>query len=162
MSSNPQVPSDPIDPTFFEFEADFVASLRCIPMIVRLKLDTCGIKLKLDQWHQFERAEQEQLVNHPCMTPTEVMQYRHYLQDLIRTRTQMEVSELPIEEHPAWFETTQLPSSLQEKLQAAEVTVSVEQWQSLSPLQRFALIKLSRPSHESKNFLPALKEFNLA
>jgi len=35
---------------FFEFEADFVDSLRCIPMHVRLKLDTC-IKLKLAQWN---------------------------------------------------------------------------------------------------------------
>jgi hypothetical protein len=31
----------------------------------------------------------------------------------------------------------------------------------LSPAQRFALIKLSRPSHENHNFLPALKEFEL-
>ncbi|HEY9298982.1 MAG TPA: nitrate reductase associated protein, partial [Phormidium sp.] len=26
---------------FFQFEADFVNSLRCIPMQVRYKLDTC-------------------------------------------------------------------------------------------------------------------------
>jgi len=32
---------------FFQFEADFVDSLRCIPMQVRFKLATCGIKLKL-------------------------------------------------------------------------------------------------------------------
>ncbi|NEQ62650.1 MAG: nitrate reductase associated protein, partial [Moorea sp. SIO4A1] len=31
----------------------------------------------------------------------------------------------------------------------------------LTPIQRFALIKLTRPSHENKNFLPALKEFQL-
>lgn len=37
---------------FFAFEADFVVSLGCIPMRVRYKLDTCGIKLKLPQWHQ--------------------------------------------------------------------------------------------------------------
>ncbi|MBD0342498.1 MAG: nitrate reductase associated protein, partial [Microcoleus sp. Co-bin12] len=37
--------------TFFEFEADFVEALRCIPMKVRLKLDTCGIKLKLQDWN---------------------------------------------------------------------------------------------------------------
>jgi hypothetical protein len=37
-----------------------------------------------------------------------------------------------------------------------------EQWAALSPLQRFALIKLSRSSHENSNFLPALKEFQLA
>ncbi|WP_439648941.1 nitrate reductase associated protein [Leptolyngbya ohadii] len=32
----------------------------------------------------------------------------------------------------------------------------------LTAMQRFALIKLSRSQHENKNFLPALREFNLA
>ena len=161
MFSHQQGSSEPIDPMFFQFEADFVESLRCIPMIVRLKLDTCGIKLKLDQWHLFQRNEQEQLVSQPCTTSTEVAQYRQYLQGLIRTHTQSEASELPIDPHPAWLDTTQLPAPLQEKLQTTDVTVSLAQWEALSPLQRFALIKLSRPSHESKNFWPALKEFNL-
>ena len=50
---------------------------------------------------------------------------------------------------------------VQEKAQGFDVTISSEQWSALNPLQRFALIKLSRPSHENRNFLPALKEFNL-
>jgi hypothetical protein len=29
------------DPVLFKFESDFVDSLRCIPMVVRLKLDLC-------------------------------------------------------------------------------------------------------------------------
>jgi hypothetical protein len=44
---------------FFEFEADFVEALRCIPMQVRLKLDTCGIKLKLQDWNHFNQAERQ-------------------------------------------------------------------------------------------------------
>jgi hypothetical protein len=159
-SNSPCSPKDH-EPIFFQFEADFVESLRCIPMIVRLKLDTCGIKLKLDQWHLFLREEQEQLVHQPCTTPAEVTEYRQFLQDLIRIYTQSDATELPIAPHPAWFDLTQLPTAFQEKLQAAEVTVSLTQWQALSPLQRFALIKLSQPSHESKNFLPALQEFGL-
>jgi len=39
---------------FFDFEADFVLSLRCIPMIVRYKLDTYGVKLKLAHWNHFD------------------------------------------------------------------------------------------------------------
>jgi hypothetical protein len=31
----------------------------------------------------------------------------------------------------------------------------------LTPLQRFALIKLTRSQHENNNFLPALIEFGL-
>ncbi|MDA0674030.1 MAG: hypothetical protein O3C67_10055, partial [Cyanobacteria bacterium] len=37
----------------------------------------------------------------------------------------------------------------------------LEQGAGLIPLQRFALIKLSRPGHENRNFLPACQEFGL-
>ncbi|MGA9379085.1 MAG: nitrate reductase associated protein, partial [Phormidium sp.] len=52
----------------FQFEADFVNNLRCIPMVVRYKLDTCGIKLKLSHWNHFNLAEREALVDLPCTT----------------------------------------------------------------------------------------------
>ncbi|NET53376.1 MAG: hypothetical protein F6K09_33390 [Merismopedia sp. SIO2A8] len=61
---------------FFQFEADFVNSLRCIPMQVRFKLDTCGIKLKLIQWHNFNQQERQALVEMPCTTPAEIQAYR--------------------------------------------------------------------------------------
>ncbi|MGB0562374.1 MAG: nitrate reductase associated protein, partial [Spirulinaceae cyanobacterium] len=41
-------------------------------------------------------------------------------------------------------------------------SISLTQWQALRPDQRFALIKLSRPGHENRNFLPAMQEFGLA
>lgn len=162
MSSETPVPSSPSPSPFFQFEADFVESLRCIPMAVRCKLDTCGIKLKLDQWHRFSTEEREQLITLPCHTPTEVAHYCQWLQNLILQRTQTQASELPVEAHPAWLDPAQIPAALQEKAQAHGITINLSQWQALAPLQRFALIKLSRPSHESKNFLPALKEFHLA
>ncbi len=39
--------------------------------------------------------------------------------------------------------------------------LSLDQWQALSPLQRFALIKLSQAGHEHRNFALALAEFGL-
>ncbi|PZD73092.1 hypothetical protein C1752_02738 [Acaryochloris thomasi RCC1774] len=149
-------------PQFFEFEADFTDSLRCIPMAVRLNLDTCGIKLKLAQWNEFTAEERQQLVDLPCSTPDEIQVYRQQLKDLIWQRTQAQASELAIDEHPSWLNVAAIPEGLQEKAQAHNITLTLEQWQALTPLQRFALIKLSRPSHESLNFVPALKEFELA
>ena len=35
------------------------------------------------------------------------------------------------------------------------------QWRALTPLQRFALIKLSRDGEHGRNFMPALREFEL-
>lgn len=146
---------------FFQFEADFVESLRCIPMQVRMKLDTCGVKLKLTHWNQFTWQEREALVEMPCTTADEIETYRQYLQNRVIEHTGSPASELSIEPQPAWMDGATVPESIQEKAQELAVSITVQQWKTLSPAQRFALIKLSRPSHENHNFLPALKEFEL-
>ncbi|MDZ8109443.1 MAG: nitrate reductase associated protein [Nostoc sp. DedQUE12a] len=145
---------------FFEFEADFVDSLRCIPMQVRCKLDTCGIKLKLSDWNQMTTAERQALVELPCTTETEIQSYREYIEQLILQRTGIAAAKLPIEAHPAWLDDT-IPSTVQEKAQEIGVVLTQQKWASLTPLQRFALIKLSRPGHENKNFSRAIAEFHL-
>lgn len=146
---------------FFQFEADFVDSLRCIPMQVRYKLDTCGIKLKLSDWNRMSQLERQNLVTLPCTSESEIQAYRNYIQELILQRTGMPAMELPVESHPEWMNVSNVPTSVKEKAQEIGVTISTEQWTNLTPLERFALIKLSRSGHENKNFLPALKEFNL-
>jgi hypothetical protein len=146
---------------FFQFEADFVDSLRCIPMQVRMKLDTCGVKLKLTHWHQFTPQERQELVEKPCTTVEEIQTYREYIQNLVINHTGTPASDLPVEDNPAWMDATTIPPTVQEKVQELGVSLTSQHWASLTPDQRFALIKLSRPSHENKNFLPALKEFQL-
>jgi hypothetical protein len=147
---------------FFQFEADFVDSLRCIPMQVRLKLDTCGIKLKLSDWNHFTQEEREALVELLCTSETQIQAYRQFLNELIVQRTGTPATDLPVDPHPAWMDATTVPKGIQEKAEEFDATLTIEQWAVLTPLQRFALIKLSRSSHENKNFLPALKEFQLA
>ena len=146
---------------FFKFEADFVDSLRCIPMQVRFKLDSCGVKLKLSHWHQFTEQERQTLVEMPCMSIAECEKYREFLQNLIVEKTGNPASELPIESNPAWMNEKTIAETTQTKAAEYNVNIKVEQWEKLTPLQRFALIKLSRPSHENKNFYPAIKEFGL-
>lgn len=146
---------------FFAFEADFVESLRCIPMQVRLKLDTCGIKLKLEEWNRFSHVERQIIVETPCVTEVEILSYREKLQQLVMQYTGKNPSDLPVEKHPAWTDATTIPESVQEKANHLGVTISLEQWQYLEPIQKFALIKLAHSRHENSNFLPALKEFHL-
>lgn len=146
---------------FFEFEADFVASLRCIPMIVRFKLDTCAVKLKLHHWHNFNQLEKEILVKKPCETSEQITEYRQYLRDLVYQKTGEYPKDLAIDQEPLWLKIDSIPVNIQEKAKELDFELTLSQWQSLQPLQRFALIKLSRPSHENNNFLPALKEFHL-
>ena len=144
---------------FFQFEMDFASSLRCIPMRVRYKLDLCGIKLKLPQWNQFSTEDRQKLLGLPCQTPEEVQTYRQTLQRLVKDVTGEIATDLPVEAHPDWENDSKIPDSVDQKAREMKVSLTVEQWSKLTPIQRFALIKLSRSSHENKNFVPALEEF---
>lgn len=146
---------------FFQFEADFVESLRCIPMQVRLKLDTCGVKLKLEHWHQFSEADRNRLTQLQCSDRETTVAYTAYVQALVHRIQGTPASTLAIDPHPAWHNGEAVPAEVQAQAQAVGAEIGLEQWRSLRPLQRFALLKLSRPSHENRNFYPALVEFGL-
>jgi hypothetical protein len=147
--------------TFFDFEADFVDSLRCIPMVVRMKLDTCGVKLKLAEWNHFTQSECERLVQLPCERAADVSAYRDYVSNLILQHTGHEASLLSVDADPAWLNDREIPTTVLAKITEERLEITVAQWAKLTPLQRFALIKLTRSSHENNNFLPALREFRL-
>ncbi|MFM8293602.1 MAG: nitrate reductase associated protein [Microcystaceae cyanobacterium] len=150
-----------MEPYFFQFEQDFVASFRCIPMIVRMKLDTCGVKLKLTHWHQLDQTERQNLVTWPCTTPAEAEHYRQQLQALLQAKMGKPAGELPLDPQPTWLIEDHIPDSVQQKIQEFRSPLALTEWQNLEPIQRFALIKLSRANHENANFLPALTEFQL-
>jgi hypothetical protein len=147
---------------FFQFEADFVQSLRCIPMQVRFKLDTCGVKLKLDQWGKFNAADRQALVDRPCADPAAIQDYHTWLCQLINDRTGQTATNLAIESHPDWANPDVIPATVLVQATQVGATLTIGQWQQLRPLERFALIKLSRSNHENNNFGPALQEFGLA
>ncbi|ELS32123.1 MULTISPECIES: nitrate reductase associated protein [Pseudanabaena] len=145
---------------FFQFEAEFVDSLRCIPMQVRYKLDTCGVKLKLQHWHSFSPRQRQELIELPCETEAEVKNYRENLRSQVFQIFQTYPSDLPIQTPPAW-QILAIPSDVQCQAQTLNLVIAPAQWQSLNPLQRFVLIKLSTSHHENNNFLPALQEFGI-
>jgi hypothetical protein len=148
-------------PQFFRFEADFVDSLRCIPMQVRLKLDTCGVKLKLNHWHQFNQAERQQLAEMPCQAGPMATAYGDHVQALVSHYQGTPAKTLPIDPVPPWQDDHTIPPQVIAQANLSGCAITLNQWQALQPLQRFALIKLSRPSHENRNFEPALREFGL-
>jgi hypothetical protein len=147
----------------FAFESDFVASLRCIPMAVRFKLDRVGIKLTLRQWSHFTQADRQRLLVRDCETPFEVTVYRIMLRELVEARTGDEARELgPLGETP-WEDASRTADAVLrwcDGLGAPPPTVA--QWAALSELERFVLVKLTRDNHDNVNFLPALREFGLS
>ena len=147
---------------FFRFEEDFIEpEIRCIPMAVRFKLDACGIKLKLAEWSRMQPGERAWLAAAPCASCGEADAYRQKLAQLILERTGGTPTVIPVPENPAWSRADEIPYTLEEKLQESGDTLTLAQWRNLTDLQRFALLKLSYPGHESKNFPRALHEFGL-
>jgi hypothetical protein len=149
------------DSAFFGFEADFVDSLRCIPMAVRLRLDVTGVKLKLNEWSKLGQAERLALAKNPCRSDAEMSAYREGLFRLVEKTSATRPSMLLDLPDPVWEDPTRVPAQVLEQAKALGLEFPGEAWASLSPLQRFALTKLSRPGHENRNFLPAFREFGL-
>jgi hypothetical protein len=147
---------------YFLFEEDFILdNLRCIPMVVRLKLDTICIKLPLKAWSRFNENERTQLAVAPCETGKDISSYRNLVLDLAKKYLIDGLGELNLKDLPGWDNPECIPESLEKKLEEFKQSIDIFQWRSLTSLQRFALLKLSRPGHESKNFVKALAEFGL-
>ena len=150
------------DIEYFDFEEDFIEeNVRCIPMIVRFKMDAAGIKLKLAEWSKFKRDERIQLALMPASMDEEAKWYNDYLAQLIEKYTGNKATTLTIDTNPDWANLQSIPEMLSEKAKEFDLEITKEKWQSLTNLQRFTLLKLCRPGHENKNFPKAIKEFGL-
>lgn len=147
---------------YFMFEEDFMENnIRCIPMIIRFKMDKAGIKLKLSEWNRLGIEEKILLAKMKCNCGEEIERYNQYLKGLIKQRTGREATILNVDQNPLWKNVCSLPEKLNERLAEFDWQLSIEQWKDLTCLQRFALLKLCRPGHQNKNFPKAMKEFKL-
>ncbi|PZQ56360.1 MAG: hypothetical protein DI570_21135 [Phenylobacterium zucineum] len=151
------------DNHLFAFEDDFVATLRCIPMAVRLKLDRSGIKLTLRQWSRFTPEDRRSLLNLPCASGAEVDAYRGRLIALVAERAGEDARPLPEPPSALWEAAGETPPVVTDYARTVGVPPPTGgQWRRLSELQRFVLVKLTRDNHDNVNFVPALREFGLA
>ena len=162
LYSRPSEFKNVLDIEYFLFEEDFIEkNVRCIPMIVRFKMDKAGIKLKLAEWSRFTVDERITLAKRSCSNDDEAKAYSLYLSGLIKIHTGKEPTTLEIDQHPLWADVKAVPVTLREKLKNFSCYLSAQQWSRLTDLQRFALLKLCKEGHENKNFPKAIKEFNL-
>jgi hypothetical protein len=137
----------------FGFEGDLDhGGLPCVPMAVRMKLDQAGVKLDLRAWLGFSEDERREL-----LAAAGGPAFRERVR-VLASRTGNLPKDLLVPALPPWEEKLP-PADLARK--AADEGVPLDKWADLSPLQRFALLKLSRPGHENRNFLPACREFGL-
>lgn len=150
------------DIIYFKFEEDFIEDgLRCIPMIVRFKLDKAGIKLKLSEWAKFSQQHKTILAKENCDKVDEIKNYRLFVSELVKYYTKDVATFLTVENSPAWDDLKSIPTVVLTKATEFRQPLTLQQWSTLDTLQRFALFKLCRSNHENKNFPKAVKEFNL-
>ncbi|MBP6431670.1 MAG: nitrate reductase associated protein [Ferruginibacter sp.] len=147
---------------YFNFEEDFVEeNMRCIPMTIRYKMDIVGIKLKLSEWSKFKIEERISLATMSINDIEEKAKYKIYLSNLIEKSANSLPSLIIVEENHLWDNLNEIPTILQTQAHQFNITISQLQWQKLTTLQRFTLLKLCKPGHENKNFPKAIKEFGL-
>lgn len=146
----------------FGFESDFARDLRCIPMVVRFKLDRCGIKLSLKQWSRIGQARRFELADRACDAQAEAERYRSVLVELIGGCDAGAPVYLSVDGDPSWADPAHVPELVSRQLATQGLApLAVKSWSLLSTLQRFALVKLSRLGHDNDNLAPALREFGL-
>ena len=152
--------SSPLASTCFDFEADFTADLRCIPMAVRRKLDLAGIKLKLQHWSELHEAERAELLAW-ADDPAAIEALREHLLERSAALSAGQAKDLPRPDAEPWQQATQLPDVLAASCAQLGLERPSAGWGELTELQRFALVKLSHPGHEHRNLPRALAEFGL-
>jgi hypothetical protein len=132
-------------------------------MIVRFKLDACGIKLKLKEWSKMSYDQRKNLADLPIDTVENLNAYRIYVEQTIMHCCGEKPTYLSIDQQSAaWAMPDQIPLQVRERLQELKKEFTLEDWKSLGALKRYALLKLTRPGHENKNFPKALEEFGLS
>lgn len=149
----------------FDFEQDGRYPLRRIPMVMRFNLDACGIRISLTAWITLSRDERELLVTLPCSSEVEQRVYRERLTAMLAPHADnpdAAIESVEIDASPAWGNTQIIPPAVIASLTELALPLpTLAQWRSLSDLQRFALIKLTRSGHKNANLMPAMKEFGL-
>lgn len=148
-----------LDSAFFSFESSYAATMDCIPMSMRRKLDRCGLKVSLAQWRTLSKIVRETLVEASEVSPCHIDRLGDFLR---RRREQAGWPSWPeVSPGAAEDERGTVPVVVRERCAAeGRSGISVTQWASLTALQRYALPKLA-VQRSSRNWQEALAEFGL-
>lgn len=145
---------------FFDFEREFEATLDCMPMSIRLKMDMCGLKLSLDQWQALPRDTRRTVMDAQCENPVDVQRLSQFIELSMGRIGIVCPPRVPVDAS-VWQNPGQLPSQVLDALEAAKLPhLPKTAWAALSDLQRFALYKLTAKG-PTRNLRPALTEFGL-
>jgi hypothetical protein len=101
-------------------------------------------------------------VEQPCDEFVQIESYKRYVISLIEKFTTTSIDLTPLDDSQPWAD----PAAVHERIGTWARNLGVmppatAQWAMLTPLQRFALFKLTRSGHSNGNFIPAMREFSI-
>ena len=129
-----------MDTQFFGFEADFVDSMRCIPMAARLRLDRTGIKLKLNEWSKLPSDLRLALALGPCASPQERAYWKEHLMALVEKACGAPPALIPEPVEEIWEDAGRVPKQVRDQARSLGLDVPPESWAALQPLQRNGVV----------------------
>ncbi|MCI1192269.1 hypothetical protein MOJ79_10485 [Calidifontimicrobium sp. SYSU G02091] len=151
---------DDLAGAFFGFEASMRATLDCIPMSMRLKLDRCGLKLSLAQWRALPRVLRELLLEAPVDDARSLQRLDLLLQRAVSHHAVGHGSPQTQPRSGAPDAAT-VPAEVARRWVAEHAgDLPPARWAALTPLQRYALLKLAAAKH-GRNWPAAVAEFGL-
>ena len=141
----------------FRYEAAFYPSLTRIPLHVRMKLDLIGIKISLKDWLAFSFEERAALCHLPTEDEEERTVFTTYVDSLCR-RYRDRAVEFTERLDPARWQPRAIPTEVAQKSTACFNTVTIAEWQSWEPHQRYALYKTAVSKSQPEAFADILSE----
>ncbi|NUA29945.1 nitrate reductase associated protein [Cupriavidus basilensis] len=127
---------------------------------LRLKLDRCKLKLALEQWRALPRPVRETLFEAPADTPRRIARMAQLLHRRGERLGWPALPRVPVDDlvdDPR----DAIPESVATCCaRGGQPPLSVGSWARLTPLQRYALMKLSR-HRSTRNWQAAFSEFGL-
>jgi len=145
----------------FEFEGEVHASLDCVPLTVRRKLDLAGVKISLDGWQRLARTERLSLCHLPVDSDGDLAVYREVMAGFCeRNGVATKPLHDPMVDGRQWNEPA-VPSPLRERARTLGAALDDARWSALDEESRYALLKLADPKRTPEKLQAALIELGL-
>jgi hypothetical protein len=120
-----------------------------IPMVVRLNLDLCGLSFGLDDWVALDLETRIALSSLIADTPQAQRMWTRMVFDSVAAACPCAIDPSEL----LGMDCPQPPARINVQLQAMALeSIDSARWAALGKLQRYALLKLSRPGHKNRGF----------
>jgi hypothetical protein len=143
----------------FAFETELYATLTCLPLAARKKLDMIGIKISIKQWLALEMGERRAICEMSADSDEERQAMTEFVCRLIAQRCGEQPALLSQEQQASAIPPSQLPAGIAEQAGTLGYELDAGRWTTLDGDQRYALVKFAGDDRRRAKFAAALKEF---